>query len=286
MTGVPVTPHPAGGDFHEIEFVRPLPCPPELCPRFQRLPQAEIELVRPFIRKRDGSVYVQGTTWLAEEICLGTANIDSLWTQRRPLIAYWRTAEDTALVLRLRFLKDGRDFASMYVVNAQKRNRALSAVAVAAQMGDFHLFLDAPAEGIFTATDLRLRYELSGKGARAAAVGGIFELAAGGWRGRITPLAGRFAGAPLCWESGGAEDRAWVDAVCYQGVSRSFSLKACGDLVLAAGLELLRASEEPKTAVPVLLEAGGRIRVEWEGLVVELPLGLAPPPVDTSIYRD
>jgi hypothetical protein len=153
-------------------------------------------------------------------------------------------------------------------------------------MGDFHLFLDAPAEGIFTASDLRLRYELSGKGAQAAAVGEWFELAAGGWRGRITPLAGRFAGAPLRWEIGGAEDRAWVDAVCYQGENRSFSLNACGDMVLAAGLELLGTGEEPETAAPVLLEVGKKIRVEWEGLVVELPLGLAPPPVDTSIYRD
>jgi hypothetical protein len=286
MTGAPVPRHPAGGDFDEIDFTRALPCPEDLRPRFRALPAAEVELARSFIRRRDGSVYVQGTTWLSEEACLGTANIDSLWTQRRPLIAYWRTAEDPAAVLRLRFLKDGRDFASMYVVNAQRRERVLSIVGVAAKMGDFHLFLDAPAEGVFSASDLRLRYELSAVGAQSAETEGCFELSAGEWRARVHPLAGRFAGRAPRWECGAEERRAWADAVCYQGERRAFSLEECGDMLLAAGMELLRSGEPGAAAGPAAGEAGGMVLAEWEDLAVEAPLGLAPPPVDTSIYRD
>jgi hypothetical protein len=286
MTGAPVPCHPGCGDFAEIQFVRPIPCPQELRGRFLALPQPDSELVRPFIRRRDGSVYVQGTTWLAEEVCLGSANIDSLWTQRRPLLAYWRTADDPAVVLRLRFLKDGRDFASMYVVNTQKRNRVLSAVGAADQMGDFHLYLDAPVGGVFNASDLRLRYELSGAGAAARDLAGSFELRAGGWRGVVHPAPGRFAGAALRWECGEGDNQAWVDAVGYSGPARSFSLLESSDTLLAAGLELLGAGQAPAAAAPETVVEGGVLRVRWEDLAVEQPVGLAPPPVDTSIYRD
>jgi hypothetical protein len=285
MTGVAIKPHPNAGDFNEIHLVRSLACPQELRERFKNLHAPEVEIIRPFIRRPDGSVYVQGTTWLGQDVCLGSANIDSLWTQRRPLIAYWRTGDDPAVVLRMRFLKDGRDFASLYVVNAQKRQRVLSAVGVAERMGDFHLFLDSPVEGVFKASDLRLRYELSGVGVDAVEQEDTFELSAGDWRAVIHPAVGRFDGQAVRWRCGKADGQAWVDAVCYEGAERAFRLKECGDAILAAGLEVLGREENVTSKGPELRIAGSILEASWQDLRVELQMGLAPPPVDYSIYK-
>jgi hypothetical protein len=290
MTGQSIRKHPRGGDFHEIQFVRPLPCPAQLLGRFQALPQPEIELVNPFIRRKDGTTYVQGTTWLAEQICLGSVNLDSLWTQRRPLIAYWRTERDPAIVLRLRFLKDRRDFASAYLVNDQKRSRVLSAVGMAEDMGDFHLYLDSPKEGYFEAEAMSFRYELTGEGVGANQIGkAAFELAAGDFRAVIHALPGVFAGKPVHWASGVGANVAWVEATCYAGPRRNFSIRECGETALAAGLELLGPGELPAEKSPSIQIAGGRVRVLWGNdgseLAVDLPYSAAPPPVDTSVYR-
>ena len=112
QTGVTIGqagPEDARGDYHAAA---PLPCPPELLDRFRRLPSEAFTIRRRFLRAADEAASVWGTTWLSDAACLGSVSCDSLWTQRRGLIAYWLAPGAPAAVLRMRFLHDGRDFAS------------------------------------------------------------------------------------------------------------------------------------------------------------------------------
>ena len=183
---------------------------------------------------------MRGVTWLSQEACLGSVNHDCFWTQRRPLLGYWRSAEDPAIVLRLRFLKDGQDFASVYLRNLQHGPRILSAVNLLSDRGDFHLSLDRPADGLFTGSDLRLRYELTGAGVSARQISAaVYALAAGSRHAVIHTAAGRFASQDVVWQLGEDEGRVFLDAICYSGPEQRFDLTQIGPVLLAAGLELL-----------------------------------------------
>jgi hypothetical protein len=219
---------------------------------------------------------VTGVTWLNVDACLGSANHNCLWTQRRPLLSYWRTTEDPAVVLRLRFLKDGEDFASVYVRNRQEGSRILSVMSLLTDRGDYHLSLDRPADGVFHAADLRLRYELTGVGATAERVRpDVYALRAGPYQAVIHTAAGRFGPQDIGWQLGGEAGQVCLDAICYSGARQGFNLAAVGDFILAAGLELLPV-DQPITQAPVTVEpsAVGSVVAHWAGVPqpLEAPL--------------
>jgi hypothetical protein len=221
-------------------------CPADLAPRFKALPADPLELRRTFIRGETPEKSITGVTWLTADACLGTANHAMLWTQRRPLIAYWKVEGDAPAVLRLRFLHDGKDFASMAVATAQAGGRALSIFYPLKNHGDWHPSLDRPKGGVFQAADMRVRYELIGKGAAAEALGGgRFALAAGGRRAIVHTVAGRFDGKPVEWQLGKDADAVFVDGVCYRGEKKVFDFKKGPDVAVAAAVELLKAGEAP-----------------------------------------
>jgi hypothetical protein len=245
-----------------------LPCPPDLAPRFQALPAEEMTMERRFLAGQDEERSVTGVTWLNVDACLGSVNHDCLWTQRRPLVGYWRTADDPATVLRLRFLKDGADFASVYVRNRQEGSRILSAMSLLTDRGDYHLSLDRPVDGLFHAADLRLRYELTGVGATAESVRPhVYALRAGDYQTVIHTAAGRFGSQDIDWQLGSEAGRVFLNALCYSGPRQSFNLAEVGDFILAAGLELLPV-DQPITPAPVTVEpsTAGSIVVHWAGV--------------------
>jgi hypothetical protein len=271
-----------------FEYVKPRPCPADLVERFGRLPEAPRELRHRYIRREPEETSVVGTTWFTDDACLGSINRDNLWTQRRPLLAYWRTPSDPAACLRLRFLKDGRDFASAYVSNVQSEYRILSAFSLLTHKGDWHDHIDRPAEdGVFVAEDLRVRYALTGVGVRCAGLGvGRVELRAGDLRAVIHTTGGRFGPFAVEWELGqdddGDQSCVFLDGICYRGRQREFRLDELGDIVVAAGVELLAAGQEPSTA-RILTAAQGRDRlsVTWpaaQELVLSAPLSAGPHP--------
>lgn len=188
-----------------------------------------------------------------------------MWTQRRGLIGYWRTPADPAVVLRLRFLRDGQDFASAGGRNVQHNHRVLSAINFLTNKGDFHLHLDRPEDGLFRAADFRVRYELIGEGVSARQLDARrFELAAGAHRAIIHPVAGRFGQEPVRWQIGRADDRVYLDGICYHGDQRPFDLTAIGPVDLAAGLELL-GPDQAAAAVPLQKfdRADGYYELSW-----------------------
>lgn len=283
QTGVLIRPHPKAA-FHSRggpSLIRHLPCPADLTDRFRTLPQEVVELKQGFIRRDSKEASTWGTTWLSQHACLGTVNRDSLWVQRRVLLGYWRTEEDPAVVLRLRFLHDGKDFASAYVRNVQQGHRALSVINLLTDKGDFHIHLDRPKDGLFDAEDFRVRYDLSGKGVTGRALGqGRFELAAGPHKAIIHTAPSHFGPYPLEWQLGEEDGKAYLDGLCYAGPRRVFNLEELGEVVIAAGLELLGSDEIPTN---LGLEAEklneSRLKVNWpvsDELVVTAPLHAEP----------
>ncbi len=154
-------------------------------------PEKEYEITQRFIRKEDDSRSIRGTTWFSQEACLGSINEETFWIQRRVVLGYWKTPEDKAVQLRLRFLCDGRDFVSAWASSRQQGTSVLTGVSFLVDHGDFHPVFYFPENSNFSAEDFRLRYELLGVGAKGRATGdGRFELSAGSLRALIQPLEG------------------------------------------------------------------------------------------------
>lgn len=284
QTGVEIRPHP-GAPVRGAELPIPfhLPCPADLVSRFRALPASEVVVDRRFTLGPDEERTVTGITWLTPDACLGSVNHDCFWTQRRPLLGYWRTADDPAVVLRLRFLKDGQDFAPVYVRNRQAGPRVLSAMSLLTDRGDFHLMLDRPTDGVYQASDLRLRYELSGAGCTGAEIRpGVYALAAGEQRVVIHTAPGRWGGQEIAWQLGGEADRVWLDAICASGAPLHFRPADVDAFVLAAGLELLGAGD-PVSDAPVTVTPSGpdTVTVAWAALAqtIESPLRAHPYPL-------
>ena len=280
-TGVEILPHPNSGVRDRLEGTAPLPCPDDLVDRFQSPVNEESELRSTFIR-RDGDDSTVGTTWMSEHACLGSVSSDNLWDQRSALLGYWRTEEDPAVVLRLRFLHDGRDFSSACVRNAQGGPRVLSAIGLLTGMGDAHHQLDVPASGSFDAEDFRVRYQLVGEGVAGRELGdGRFELSAGMLRAVIHTSPGHFGQHGLMWEMEISEGWVCLDGVCYSGPRRRFEPAELGEVVVVAGLELLRGNQPPAASGPAVREKDGMLEATWPvagGLEIQAPTRAQPYP--------
>ena len=209
-TGLPL-PYRAGdgslaapeADAGEPSLFPSLPCPDDIRPRFEALPETPHELRQTFVREKDASRSITGATWFDEEACLGSMNRGYFWTQRRVLLGYWHTEEDAAVCLRLRFLHDGRDFASATVENAQAGPAVLTRFGTRPDGGDWHGHLDRPEDGVFHAGSFRARYQLQGVGVAAHQLNDTtFALRAGSREAIVHGLPGVFFGHDVRWEHG------------------------------------------------------------------------------------
>lgn len=279
QSGVAIAPHPTAAPRSRTgpTHIPALPCPPDLVERFRQIPASPLEIRRRFIRRADGELSLEGITWMDELACLGSVNQESLWTQRRPLVAYWRTAADPAVVLRARFLRDGQDFATAAIHSVQHGARVLGAIGLYTDRGDYHLHLDRPAAGRFASAELRLRFELRGIGVQGRQLAPeLYELAAGERRALIHAPAGSFGGRPVRWELTQLADGIAVDAICATVDDGVFD-PASTSVRLAFGLEILAPGESP--APPQRLNDGATAaEAEWNGLRLKLPAQAGPYP--------
>jgi hypothetical protein len=262
-----------------LDFVTPSPCPEEFRDAFVRLGSSPVERSHVYLKRPDGSV-VSGVTWMDEDACIGSVNRDNLWDQRRPVLGYWRTEKDSAVCFRVRFLKDGVDFASTYISSNQKENRVLSVFSLLTHKGDWHDHLDRPeVDGVFEAADFRVRFQLIGKEVEISRLEEMqFELSSGNRRLVVHGTAGRFGDHAINWELGeereGDDQVVFVDAVCYSGDSRVFQFAEMGSVVLGAGMELLK-QDDPVTMTGVEIEENAVMVAKWgvkDGLEVTGPL--------------
>jgi hypothetical protein len=255
-----------------LESGHPLPCPAEFIPAFQngvKEPETRKRLLK---RESDDSLSVRSTLWMTPDACLGSVNRGIFWAQVHPLIAYWRTEEDPAVVLKIRLLKDGREFASGLVRNSQADNRILTAVNLATDLGDWHPTLDRPASGEFPMKDLRLRYEILGEGTQVRQLErDVFALSAGGMVVRLCIPPCRFGAFEVDWQTGGTDHHYWVDAICYSGPEIRLRPEELPGIEVGAGLELLQNGAAGCELKPQWKESEtGDHRLSWSELFVNI----------------
>ncbi len=240
-TGVPIKTHPLAEakEFDSPIHDSSIPCPAHLIPRFQELPEPELQTRSVFSAAQNGYEEVSGTTWMNEEACLGSVNGDFCFSQRRLVLGYWNGAAGSAVALRLRFLHDGEEFCSAFIRNVQKRNRVLSAVELLLDRGDTHPVWDKAPEDVFAAEDFRIRYELRGEQVFAEALASDqFRLWSGDWEAVISPAAGRFGPSPVSWAVTQGDSWVAIDGVCHEGERRAFPFREIRPVVVGAGLHL------------------------------------------------
>jgi hypothetical protein len=235
----------------------PMPCPVDLEHYLAKLDQPR-EVVTTF---RGSGLPVVTTTYLHPDFALGSVNSGDLWNQRRSLIAYWGTVENPGY-LRVRFLRDGHDFATVQFYSQQHQGAVLAAVNFATDGGLTHLHFDRMTDGTFSARDLRLRFELGGSAAAAtvklagntAAIESAVTIHLGIAHAQLGELAGRLT-------TGRDQNTAFVDVVFYEGGERRFDLRAMQTAVSGFALRLNGARPLPAAR----LEAQ-QLRLDWEGL--------------------
>lgn len=253
-------------------------CPEDLKSRLKSLPEKEYEMAECFVRfenKED----LRGKTWFTENACLSTINKETMWVQRRPLLGYWLDATDDVAVFRLRFLHDGKDFASAYVLNDQQKNKVLSTVTFITDGGDFHVSLDKPRDGVFTATDFRVRYEIAAKDVAGERTGdGRFILKSKTMQAVISPLPGVLGDETVKWQLTEEDGIIALDGVCYSGKQEKFKFADIGKVMIAAGMELLPVDAEITESHPQYEDGpDGNKLISWEGLKVSP--SLIPQPI-------
>lgn len=245
----------------------PNACPPEWRPSFERLDG--VTWARPvYAVDEAGGPRTAGAVWRSPDACLGSVNRGTCWTQSRPVLGYWKSGGAAAAVFRLRYLKDGRDFASAVCQNAQDHERLLTRVSWALDQGDFHPGLDRPARPVFSGMSWRLRYSLDADDAAVAVQPWGFTLTSGAMRVDLAPARdGRFAGEPVTWRCGGENGLTWVDAITHEGASRTVDLAADPLVRLAAACRITRR-DAPETALepPHFNETA----VTWDALSIPL----------------
>ena len=258
--------------------VHPIPCPDEYLTVFSRAIEKPYALKRTFIHARTIENRRIGMSWFDSEACLGSINRSSFWTQRKPVNAFWKTEDDSAIVFRVRFLHDGRDFASMGMQSVQQDNRVLLQLHTIANRGDWHRSLDRPSDGIFAARDLRLRFQVSGQSVAASQIDRTtFQLSAGNRKVVIHLTegdfgAGQFAGSAVRWKLGrddsGQEPTVFLDGIAYKSVNdettKDFDFSQAIDCRWAAGFELLKVDDTPSKFNPGCESDGQTIQSDWE----------------------
>ena len=254
-------------------IVTPLLCPEKLLAKLKATDRYPKFTRRVFSFDRNERPFFVGSTWADSRSNIGSISRASFWTQRQPVVGYWKTDQDPAVAFRVRYFKDGRDFASMGIRASQDQNRVLCALHSLPGRGDWHRSLDRPENGIFRARDLRMRIELEGEGVRAIkSPTGTFALQAGENELVVVPTNGTFLGRSVVWKIDNQSNLSAVEAVCYLGQEQEFDFQDLLDVQIAFGLELRELGAEMKgAAAPEMKRGKQRIDVQWSGLRVAVP---------------
>lgn len=245
--------------------IRHLPCPEEFRSRFAEFSLPEQEIRQRYVKRPKPEMSFEGTTYVTPELIFGTINRECFWTQRRPMLGYWPSGKgERPAMFRMRFFKDGKDFSSAGVRIAQSKNRAVFALSMLTDRGDWHIGLDSPADRSFSFSTLALRFELA---ADDATLAGERVMVSGGRQVVIHGLPGTFEKHPIQWRSGRDADRVWVEALLYDGPETRVLFDDTLCTVVGGGIEILPAGAVP-SGDPQLVEQGDSYQVSWGDLSV------------------
>lgn len=265
-------------DFLTEEATATLACPDNLAERFFTRSPAVRDHTQVYLRIPSAPYTLVGGVTFDDEACLASISEESLWTQRRPLLGYWKCPGGVAC-FRPRFLKDGRDFASAMLRVDRRGLSALTTFGFIRNGGDYHLFLDCPTDQIFPYHDLRIRFQLTASEARVVDVASSHHiLAAGDWAVDILTLPGSsFEGKAASLQTGFEPGLAWVDLVLDPNGGQLNLFASPSILASAAvGLRPLQTNHLP-IAKPVLHDSQtASPKVSWsqqnEYLVSHVPM--------------
>lgn len=257
--------------------IPPLPCPADIRASILR----DADRAEHFSRQR----YVfsetepkrerTGTRWFGADACIGSANYENFWTQRRPLLAHWRVG-DALAVLRVGFRHDGsRDFCSG-AIRAHQQGRSIAAIcSLVTERGDFHDILDRPADGIFRIADLHVFIALQGPDARVdEIVPGVFSFSSGAWAVLVQPAEAIFAGHRITWRAHNDEHGAMLRAVVDDGAPLVLEPTTVESFAVAFSLSL-QPSAEPAPARIATRIADGALTLRAE--TADGPLEVSAP---------
>ncbi len=254
-----------------------LPSPAHLVARMTHPPDAPREIRRRFIRTPDDARSTLGVTWMSRDACLGSVNFDNLWVQRRPVLGYFRTSVDQSpAILRLRILRDNKDFASGGIRSQQVGPRVLSGITLLTDRGDYHHHLDTPADGVFHIRDLRVRYELRGPEVRLISRDDKhLRLTAGGQQ--ITLILGpaMFDGTPVQWEIAQDDQGVHADAVFHHNQLLPLDFRKLGPTYALAAAAITDTAEptqsDPQPIAVVTPDEDSPSTATWAGLTIQIP---------------
>lgn len=197
-----------------------LSCPDRLARRLYTLPSSEYHKNICYITRKRQRDAVYGTLYMNSKLAVGSASRGCFWTQFHSAGAYWKNAS-----FRVRLYKDGFDFSSGGIRTIQKGATAVSIFFLWSDLGDLHLFFDAPREQRYFCDNLILRYELEAPDALAIQLNeDTFELHSGRYKVVVHTQSGSFYGAPVFWSCKSATGNAYVEAV----ISSSCELDVSG----------------------------------------------------------
>ncbi len=251
------------------DFLTPLSCPAKYRSKFLEPITGELEHREVFIQKEADEKSFSGTTWMNSEVTLGSINHECFWEQRRPLLAYWQIPGSKPAVLRLRMLKNGKDFASGGLYNAQHNNRILTGITSYSDRGDTHLFLDHPADNRFTCRSLILRYELTADGADVTNPAQCqYELTAGNWKAVITAPSGVFNSEKISWRMGREPGKVYLEAVLYEGEECQLQFDDTTLIQQVLTTEVVKKSRVVDNQLPVLAQSNHTMTVNWKNLIL------------------
>jgi len=258
-------PLPLGLDASRL----PLKCPRRWIKPFheQWNPRQVVETFLKADPRKPGAKHaIVGTTWLHPNFTLGSVNRGDFWEQRRPLLAYWGTPKECAF-LRLRFLRDARDFASALFFSAQHQGHLIAAVVFATDYEDSHPSFKKVTDPTITTQDLRLRFDLGGelRGVivrRHSSLSDAIVIESPTERFVIRPLGGSFDGQPVEWAVPEATLTDHLDAVIYQGIEKSIALSKLKEAFVCFSLhEWPRERKTFGELAPEFMNQAGHLRV-------------------------
>ena len=217
-----------------------------------------------------------GTSYLANNYALSTANRSSLWNQRRPFLAYWGSIKEPKY-LQVRFLHDDYDFSAACFFTQQKENKVLAGINFISNGGDKHISIDRLKDGKFTAKDLRLRFELGNVGSLSeltlpVTVNASFSFALDDLNFNLQLYQSDFADYKGHWEKGGDGKTSWIDFIFYSGVETEFDLTKINRAALGFTFSIESVVNNQKAEQPQILEKEGNLSVKWNNFVLELPV--------------
>jgi hypothetical protein len=252
---------------NSLDLIPHQPCPADLARAFLE----PIKSPRTVLMNLGGAaegIAKRGYTWLAPSCTLASANRESTWNQRRPVIAYWASGNDVA-VFKLQWLMDGRDMPGIRLATSQHDGRLLLSLYPLYGMGPFHPSFEAPVDHTFPAADFRLRFSLSGPSARVMALSDSrFDFVCGDHHVIIDVAPSTFNSCPVKWAPHRQENLATLDAICgAEAVSVNFKTLR---FKLAAAIQLLGPGQAAAD-FPIRIGDGptGEQIVSWPGAGVE-----------------